>query len=86
MEALAIRDRVIEEIKLIPEHKLREIYDVIYHFRLSLASQRDAGQILRFAGCWNDLPEAVFNEFLADVARRRQQAFIRRRSDEADVG
>jgi len=86
METLTIRDRVIEEIKLIPAHKLSEIYDVIYHFRLGLASRKDAGQILEFAGCWNNLPEAVFNEFLADVARRRQQAFSRRRSDETRIG
>ena len=87
MEKTIIRDRVMEEIKLIPEHKLSEVYDFIHYFRIGLQkSKGNMGQIMKFAGCWKDMPEEVFNEFLAEIRERRKQAFTRRRSSEAGIG
>lgn len=34
-----IQDQLIEEIKLIPEDKLAEIYDLIHYFRLGLKQE-----------------------------------------------
>ena len=86
MRFATIRDKMIDEITLIPDNKLEELYDVIHHYRLGLASQGDARQILQFAGCWNDLPEQIFDEFLSEIAQRRQRAFSRRRFDETNFG
>lgn len=78
-----IRERVIEEIKLIPEHKLLEIYDFLHYFRIGLQkSIENIDQIMSFAGCWEDMPEEVFSDFLEEIAQRRTQAFLRRRSSE----
>ncbi len=41
---------------------------------------------MEFAGCWNDMPEEVFDEFISDIVHRRKQAFSGRRSDEKSIG
>lgn len=86
----AIRDKLMDEVKLIPEHKLSEVYDFIHYFRIGLQQfKENMGQIIQimqFAGCWKDMPEEVFNEFLEEVGQRRKQAFSRRRRSEASAG
>ncbi len=73
---MTIRDRVIEEIKLLPEHMLAEVYDFVHYFRLGLQKTRaDADQIMKYAGCWQDMPEEIFEEFVQEIARRRRVAF-----------
>ena len=48
-----VRDRLIEEIQLIPEEKLAEIFDLLHYFRLGLQRPRvGAEAILKFAGSW----------------------------------
>jgi len=87
MQKSTIRDRAVEELKLIPEHKLSEVCDFIHYFRIGLQkSKGNMGQIMKFAGCWKDMPEEVFNEFLAEICERRKQAFTGRRSSEAGIG
>ncbi len=82
-----MRDRVIKELKLIPEYKLSELYDFIHYFRIGLQkSKGNMDQIMKFAGCWKDMSEEVFNEFLKEISQRRKQAFSRRRSGEACIG
>jgi hypothetical protein len=87
MAKLAIRDRVMEEIKLIPEHKLSEIYNFIHYFRIGLqGSKGNLEQIMKFAGCWKDMSEDAFNDLLREISKRRKQAFSQRRSGEASTG
>lgn len=87
MSESIIRERVIEEIRLIPENKLSEIYDFIHYFRVGLQKSKvNIDQIMKFAGCWRDMPDDVFNEFLDDIEQRRKLAFSRRRSGEAGNG
>jgi heterodisulfide reductase subunit A-like polyferredoxin len=82
-----IRDRVMKEIKLIPEHKLSEVYDFIHYFRIGLQkSKGNVDQIMKFAGCWKDMPEKIFNEFLQDIGQRRKKAFPRRGRSGACAG
>lgn len=38
-------------------------------------SQHNAQQIMKYAGSWNDMPEADFQEFLQDIEKHRQNAF-----------
>jgi hypothetical protein len=34
--------------------------------------QNDGEGIMKYAGCWSDMPEADFEEFLQDIYKRRQ--------------
>lgn len=78
--------RVIEEIGLIPEDKLPDIYQLLHYFRLGLeASRGHAQSVMRFAGCWQDMSDAEFDAFMGDVFQRRHQAFLRRRTHETGV-
>ena len=82
-----IRDKVMEEIKLIPEHKLSEGYDFIHYFRIGLQKSKvNINQIMQFAGCWKDMSEDLFNDFLEEISKRRSQAFAGRRDGEASIG
>ncbi len=82
-----IRDRVIDEIKRIPENKLSEVYDFLHFFRLGLQkSKGPVEQTIKFAGCWNDMPDEVFNDFFEEITQRREMAVSRRRRSEASIG
>lgn len=67
------RNKVMDEIQLIPENKLEEVYDFVHYFRIGLreAVQGDKKEILEFAGSWSDLPEEVFQEFTREISERR---------------
>ncbi len=76
MNVSTLRTRVLEEIRLIPENKLLDLYDFIHYFRLGLeASKGNDKQIMQFAGCWQDMPDETFAEFSKELAERRQRAF-----------
>jgi hypothetical protein len=88
MTPLIIKNKVLKEIDLIPEDKLADLYNFIHHFRLGLEKSQvtKSKQILAFAGCWEDIPEETFTDFTTEIAQRRRQAFVRRRSDEGITG
>jgi len=68
MDNSVVLDRVIQEIRLIPNHKLDEMYDLIHYFRLGLEnSSRDTAPIMALAGSWQDLTEANFQEFMQEI-------------------
>ena len=70
--------QVIEEIRLVTKDRLREIYNFIHFFRLGLENetvQDDTEDIMRFAGCWQDMTDEDFEEFSQEIAERRKQAF-----------
>ena len=86
MHATTLQAKVIEEIQRVPEDKLTELYAVIHFFRVgveTVASTSD--DLMQFAGCWQDMPDEEFREFLTDLAERRQQAFSRRRGSETSL-
>ncbi len=84
MVSSGLQAAVLREISLVPEDKLTLLLDLIHYFRLGLEASRPSIQsTLEFAGCWSDLPEQDFAEFTEEILNRRQQAFSRRRSDEA---
>ncbi|MEW6007758.1 MAG: hypothetical protein AB1595_06395 [bacterium] len=87
MSKSIIRERVMDEIKLIPEYKLSEVYDFIHYFRIGFqGSKRTIDQIMKFAGCWQDMPGDTFNDFFKEINERRNKAFIERRNNETSVG
>jgi predicted DNA-binding antitoxin AbrB/MazE fold protein len=46
------------------------------------AAQGNSEHVMKFAGAWDDMPDDVFDDFFAEVGRRRQLAFSRRRGRE----
>lgn len=87
MRVTSIREKVIEEVKLVPEYRLQDVYDFIHYFRLGLESEpQQIDDIMEFAGSWDDMPEELYTEFLAEVDQRRQLAFSRRRQGETGPG
>ena len=76
------KEKVLEELSLLPEEKWVEVYDFIHYFRLGLeASQLRKPKIMQFAGIWQDMADDTFDDFLDEIADRRKQAFARRPRD-----
>ena len=74
---------VMEEIRLVPKDRLPTVYDFIHFFRLGLETVRDdTEEIMRFAGCWQDMADEEFRDFSEDIAERRRQAFSGRTARE----
>ena len=66
--------QVIEEIRLVPKDRLREIYNFIHFFRLGLEKSQDSTEdIMQFAGCWQDMKEEDFEQFSQEMTERRRQ-------------
>jgi hypothetical protein len=84
MAPIVIKQKVLQEIDLLPEDKLIDIYNFIHHFRLGIETIRANSRqsTMAFAGCWADMPEDQFQAIQSDIEQRRHQAFARRRGDE----
>lgn len=86
MNTSVVRERLLEEVYRIPEDRLAEVYKFVHYFRIGIETVRDEqSDIMHYAGCWRDMPEETFAEFIQDVKTRRRQAFSRRRNDEARI-
>ena len=88
MMTLLIKDKVLQEIELIPEDKLVDLYSFIHYFRLGLEKSKTTHSkpSMLFAGGWKDMPDELFADFTAEIRQRRQQAFTRRRGNEDSTG
>ena len=73
MTSLLIKDKVLQEIDLIPEDRLTEVYNFIHYFRLGLEKSHltKSQSILAFAGCWQDMPDEAFADFTGELNKRR---------------
>ncbi len=86
MNTSVVREQLLEEVYRIPEDRLTEVYKFVHCFRIGIETARDEqSDVMRYAGCWRDMPEETFDEFIQDVKTRRQQAFSRRRNDETCI-
>lgn len=83
MSEMVTKDKVLEEIDLLPEEKMGDVYNFIHHFRLGIERVKSDSvkSTLAFAGCWGDLSDDVFQEMMDDVEERRKNGFKRRRDD-----
>lgn len=87
MKISDMRTKVFEEIKSVPDDKLIELFDLIHTFRLrSQPATSQIQLIMEFAGCWQDLPNETYTEFLDDTYQRRQEAFSQRQNRETSFG
>jgi len=70
------KDTLINEISLLPEDKLGEMYNLIHKFRLGAekAKQKESN-VLSFSGAWKDMDDEIFNDYLSDISERRSKAF-----------
>jgi hypothetical protein len=86
--SLQIKEKVLQEIDLIPDDKLPDVYNFIHYFRLGLekAGLPDTKSNLAFAGSWQDMPDEMFDDFTKEIEERRHQAFSRRRGNEGSSG
>jgi hypothetical protein len=78
MENSELRTKVFEEVQQVPDEQLAELYTLIHSFRLDLTP--DTAKInstMQLAGCWSDLPDRAYAEFLEEIPLRRQQAFFK---------
>jgi hypothetical protein len=75
-----LRTQVWEAIEQVPDENIAELYQLVQTFRQHGALP--VADTMSFAGCWSDLPEPVYSDFLRDLDDRRQQAFSERRSRE----
>ncbi len=67
---------VMREIRLVPKDRLPELYNFIHFFRLGLETARDdTKEVMRFAGCWQDMADKEFSDFSEEIAQRRRQSF-----------
>jgi hypothetical protein len=83
MNSATLRLKLIEELQYIPEEKIPQLYDIICFFRAKIESVKPASNnIMSFAGCWEDMPDEMFNSLLNEVAERRTNAFSGRRQHE----
>jgi hypothetical protein len=74
------RMKVFEEVQQIPDAQLAQVYELIHEFRLN-SEINNAANIMQFAGCWSDLSDEVYSEFIDEITTRRQQAFSQRDYD-----
>lgn len=87
MKTSTICEKVVDEIKQIPEERQQQILDVIHQFRIGLqVSKKKTHKIGNYAGCWKDMPEDMYRDFLNEVNQRRHTAFSGRRDHETKVG
>ena len=82
MNKYLLREKVIKEIELIPLDKLNEVYNFVHFFRIGLEETKvNKEKILSFAGCWNDMSDEMFDDFMEDIGQRRREAFLGRRNE-----
>ncbi len=74
MTPIMIKSKVLQEIDLIPEDKLSDLYNFVHYFRLGLekSQTKKSDQILAFAGCWKNMPHEVFAEFEHQPIKSKQ--------------
>lgn len=87
MSSLLLKHKLQEEIDLIPEDKLADLYNFIHYFRLGAEKTQPANKdkILSFAGCWKDMDNQVFQDVFSEIAQRRTEAFSERRNNESSI-
>ena len=86
IETTLLRQKMIEEIHHIPEDKIRELYNVIHFFRVGVETVNSNSQnnIMAYAGCWEDMPDQEFTDFLHDITERRSAVFLGRNHRETN--
>ncbi|MEM6430305.1 MAG: hypothetical protein AAF708_13775 [Deinococcota bacterium] len=81
------RLKLLEEVSLLPETSLKDMYHLVHRYRLGLDAeeandlQRSKEVTLSLAGAWQDWDDNDFQAFLDDIYRRRSQNSRRERHE-----
>jgi len=77
MKPAILRRKFIEQIQHLPDKKLNELYEIIQFFRIDTerAEPCSKDNVMRFAGCWDDMSDSEFNIWLNEISERRSTAF-----------
>jgi hypothetical protein len=67
-----IKHKLINEIDLIPDEKLLEVYHFIHYFRLGTQKAETKKDLLSYSGAWSDLDAEVFDDYMLDIVKRRK--------------
>jgi hypothetical protein len=72
MKISELRNKLLAEIQQVPEDQLIDLYNLIHAFRLNTVDSDDHDKaILKFAGCWNEMPNETYTEFVDEIVTRR---------------
>jgi hypothetical protein len=86
MNTSELRTKLLAEIQRVPDDKLGELYNLIHAFQQQSEGNPNTPQtLMQFAGCWSDFSDEIYNDFLDDIAHRRQQAFSQRQHRETSL-
>jgi hypothetical protein len=83
MTSSILKNKLINEINLIPDEMLSEVYSFVHYFRLGTEKGvKNKKDLLSFSGAWNDIGDEKFSNYMEDIANRRRNAFSDRRENE----
>lgn len=87
MSSMMIKTRLIDEINLIPDSKLSDIYNFVRYFRLGIEKEatKNKKDLMSYAGSWQKMDSELYDDFMSDIADRRKNAFSNRRSNETFI-
>ena len=87
MSAAIIKSKLINEIYLIPDDKILELYNFIHYFRLGTqkVETKTKKDLLSYSGSWKEMDAEVFDDYLLDIVKRRRKAFSGRRGNETST-
>jgi len=79
---IATKNKIIQEVKKIPEDKFGELYEVIHFFRIGVENKRKImtnrqKAALKFFGMWKDMSDEEI-AVLDEVQSRRKRTFRER--------
>ena len=82
MDKQVSRDKLIEEIKAVPQDRIGELYDIIHYFRLGLGLERREREDIKksaqeFFGIWKDITLEE-RTALEEIQFRREQTLRER--------
>jgi propanediol dehydratase small subunit len=82
-----IKRELINEIDLIPDDKILEVYNFIHYFRLGTqkVQTKNTKELLSYAGSWKEMDDEVFDDYMLDIVKRRKKAFSGRRNNETST-
>ncbi len=83
MPSIITRDKLLNEIKLLPNEMLSDVYKFIHSFRLEIEKNNieENADIMSFSGRWQDLDNEMFEDLLSDIEERRSESFADRRAN-----
>ena len=78
MNTTTLREKVIDEINHLPDKQLQQLLDVIHSFpSIHSVSHEHNDGIHDYAGCWKDMPDEVYEDFISEIYERLKNVFVK---------